>query len=158
MISITTVAVLKCPHLVSSCFTVPAIWFIFSSRRTMTSLFCLEPASALWRTSAMINVIMRDKKNRNRAALCSVYLFNTTLTYHRWFKATSSQEHVSWGLLKVNFSTRIVILLTNQSGSPICHWFNMLNQLKKSCQQDSKHCQLGQKLLNNVCVSPYPGT
>lgn len=35
------------PHLFSSCFTVPDIWFIFSSRRAMTSLFCLELASAL---------------------------------------------------------------------------------------------------------------
>lgn len=36
----------NCPHLVSICFTVPVIWLIFSSRRVMASLFCLELASA----------------------------------------------------------------------------------------------------------------
>lgn len=35
------------PHLASICFTVPVIWFIFSSKREMVSLFCLELASEL---------------------------------------------------------------------------------------------------------------
>lgn len=40
-------------HLASICFTVPVIWFIFSSRREMVSLFCLEPASELCRGNVM---------------------------------------------------------------------------------------------------------
>lgn len=36
-------------HLASICFTVPVIWFIFSSKREMVSLFCLELASELCR-------------------------------------------------------------------------------------------------------------
>lgn len=36
-------------HLASICFTVPDIWFIFSSKREMVSLFCLELASELCR-------------------------------------------------------------------------------------------------------------
>lgn len=36
-------------HLASICLTVPVIWFIFSSKREMVSLFCLELASELCR-------------------------------------------------------------------------------------------------------------
>lgn len=36
-------------HLASICFTVPVIWLIFSSKREMVSLFCLELASELCR-------------------------------------------------------------------------------------------------------------
>lgn len=40
-------------HLASICFTVPVIWFIFSSKREMVSLFCLELASELCRGNVM---------------------------------------------------------------------------------------------------------
>lgn len=43
-------------HLASICFTVPVIWFIFSSKREMVSLFCLELASELCRGNIMFEI------------------------------------------------------------------------------------------------------
>lgn len=43
-------------HLASICFTVPVIWFIFSSKREMVSFFCLELASELCRGNIIISI------------------------------------------------------------------------------------------------------
>lgn len=47
------------PHLASICFTVPVIWCIFSSKREMVSLFCLELASELCRGNVRMFVTKR---------------------------------------------------------------------------------------------------
>lgn len=54
-------------HLASICFTVPVIWFIFSSKREMASLFCLELASELCRgnvTFKIQNQTLRPSVNK----------------------------------------------------------------------------------------------
>lgn len=51
-------------HLASICFTVPVIWFIFSSKREMASLFCLELASAVCRGNVRMFGTKRGRGQR----------------------------------------------------------------------------------------------
>lgn len=54
IMTLCEICVISLAHLLSSCFTVPVIWLIFSSKRAMASLFCLELDSALWGTWTMV--------------------------------------------------------------------------------------------------------
>lgn len=62
-------------HLASICLTVPVIWFIFSSKREMVSLFCLELASKLCRGNVRMFVTKRCRYPFEHPLLKSTTIF-----------------------------------------------------------------------------------
>lgn len=86
-------------HLASICFTVPVIWFIFSSKREMVSLFCLELASELCRGNIMFEQMCLPTSVCRSRALSDLFRLSPQLKEGCCSLHTNVLLHPLWGSL-----------------------------------------------------------